>query len=98
MTPLTVTYRRELLALLRRVEEDAFAHAEEELEVGLRSVAVPVRGYDDQVLATVNVATHTGHAGTDDFIEAVLPAMRAAGGAIHHDLTAEGPYRRQILM
>lgn len=43
LTPRTITSSRELGALLERVRRDGYALVEDELEAGLRSIAVPVR-------------------------------------------------------
>src|SRR5690606_22082193 len=40
------------------VREQGYALVDQELEAGLRSIAVPVRGADGEVVAAVNLATH----------------------------------------
>jgi IclR family pca regulon transcriptional regulator len=94
LTPHTTTGTRELLELLQRVGEDGFAAVDEELEVGLRSIAVPITGHDGGTVAAVNVAMHAGTRGTQDGVAAMLPALRAAAQAVHHDLATIGPFHR----
>jgi IclR family pca regulon transcriptional regulator len=55
-TPRTVTDKGELRRLLTRVATEGFAIAEEEAELGFRSLAVPVR----RVGGTVAFALNTG--------------------------------------
>jgi IclR family pca regulon transcriptional regulator len=79
-------------ALLDR-ELDAVAAAgyclvEEELELGVRSVAVPLRDASGTVVAAVDVATRGGSA---DLVRGVLPELRACAAAIEADLGTIGP-------
>ena len=59
---------------------------DEELEEGLRSLAVPVRGADRRVVAALNIATHAGRGGAESTVEELLPALRAAAARIEADL------------
>jgi len=94
LTPQTVTDRGQLLQLLRQVEEDGYAVVDEELEIGLRSVAVPVPGHDGKTIAAINVAMHADRDTAQDITAAVLPYLRSAAQAIHQDLAIVGPFHR----
>ncbi|MFD8544117.1 IclR family transcriptional regulator C-terminal domain-containing protein [Streptomyces sp. NPDC059649] len=90
----TVTDPEALLALLQQVRTDGYALVDEELEEGLRSLAVPVHDRTGEVVAAVNVSTHAGRttpAGTRD---AILPALRETATAIEADLAVAGRYVR----
>ncbi|MEE4422783.1 IclR family transcriptional regulator domain-containing protein [Streptomyces bugieae] len=90
----TVTDEEALLDLVRQVRTDGYALVDEELEEGLRSLAVPVRDRSGEVVAAVNVSTHAGRttpAGTRD---AILPALRETATAIEADLAVAGRYVR----
>lgn len=54
-TDRTVVSERRLREILEAVRQDGYALVEEELEVGLRSIAVPVRGASGEVVAALNV-------------------------------------------
>ncbi len=56
LTPNTITDRGKLLEELQRVRERGFSLNNRELEVGLRSVAAPVRDDSNRVIAAVNIA------------------------------------------
>jgi IclR family pca regulon transcriptional regulator len=56
VTPNTITDRGKLLEELRVVRERGFSLNNRELEVGLRSVAAPVRDESRMVIAAVNIA------------------------------------------
>lgn len=55
-TPYTITHREDLRKELGEVKARGFAMNNEELSVGLRSVAAPVRNYTGEVIAAVNIA------------------------------------------
>jgi IclR family pca regulon transcriptional regulator len=86
LTPFTLTSRQELAAVLEGVARDGYALVDQELEEGLRSLAVPVRTRDGRVLAAVNVALHAGRGGAEQSREALLPALRETSRRIEADL------------
>ncbi|MEV0119548.1 IclR family transcriptional regulator C-terminal domain-containing protein [Streptomyces sp. NPDC050844] len=86
LTRHTVTDPAELRRILDRAAADGYATADEELEEGLRSVAVPLKGADGRVVAALNVAQHAGTAPLSETVEALLPALRETAAAIETDL------------
>ncbi|MFD7325868.1 IclR family transcriptional regulator C-terminal domain-containing protein [Streptomyces sp. NPDC059875] len=94
LTPSTVTSRAELAAILERVREQGYALVDEELEQGLRSIAVPVRDRAGVVVAAVNVAMHSSRRSVEECVEAVLPELRAAVARIEDDLRTAGRFAR----
>lgn len=86
LTRRTVTDPAELTRVLDRAAADGYATADEELEEGLRSVAVPIEDAAGQVVAALNVAQHAGSAPLDETIGALLPALRETAAAIEADL------------
>lgn len=87
-TPYTVTDRAELGRDLDEVARDGYALVDQELELGLRSVAVPVRGREGAVIAAVNVSLHAARTPCDEIRGAVLPALLAAADRITADVSA----------
>lgn len=94
LTPYTVTGPDELRAALDRVLADGYALVDEELEVGLRSVAVPVHDRRGAVVAAVNVAMHSSSRTLEECVRDVLPRLRAAAGRIEADLHITERYVR----
>ena len=92
LTPHTVTDRARLAELLDAVAADGRAVVTDELEQGLRSVAVPVRDRDGRVRAAMNVSMHTAGRTLDACLADVLPALRAAADAVEADLRAAGRF------
>lgn len=94
LTPYTVTRPDELRTALDRVRADGYALVDEELEVGLRSVAVPVHDRRGTVVAAVNVAMHSSSRTLEECVTDVLPRLRAAAGRIEADLHITERYVR----
>ncbi|GAA3027552.1 IclR family transcriptional regulator domain-containing protein [Actinokineospora globicatena] len=86
LTPHTITSRAGLVDALDRVRADGYAMVDEELEIGVRSVAVPVRDRAGAVVAAVNVAMHSERRTPRECVDEVLPLLRAAATAIEADL------------
>jgi IclR family transcriptional regulator, pca regulon regulatory protein len=71
---------------LRQAAVDGYALVDQELEEGVRSVAVPIRDRTGRTVAAVNVATHAGRASGDDLLRDVLPELRRAAAHMEADL------------
>ncbi|WP_329572011.1 IclR family transcriptional regulator domain-containing protein [Streptomyces sp. NBC_01361] len=94
LTPRTVTGPDRLGALLDDVQRQGHALVDGELEEGLRSVAVPVRDLAGQVVAAVNVATHSSRRDLARVTDEVLPALLATASRIEADLHVAGRFAR----
>jgi len=81
----TITGRARLAAVLDRTARDGYALVDQELEDGLRSIAVPVRDRAGRVVAAVNVSSHAARRTAEQAREAVLPLLRRAAARIEHD-------------
>jgi IclR family pca regulon transcriptional regulator len=75
MTELTVVNPERLSELLEEVQHEGYALVEEELEIGLRSIAVPVRGASGNVLAALNIGVHAARVSKRKMVEEFLPVM-----------------------
>jgi IclR family transcriptional regulator, pca regulon regulatory protein len=78
LTPQTVTDLEALTDILRKVAEDDYATVDQELEIGLRSIAVPLRNSRGCVMAALNVGAQAARIGMDRMTNEFLPAMRRA--------------------
>lgn len=86
----------DLDALSSRLEEAAgqgWALADQELELGLRAIAAPVRGADGRPVAAMSVSTNAARTSREDLQERCLPALLAAT-ALLSDAFARGGVRR----
>lgn len=75
-TERTVTDPVRLREILAQVRRDGYAVNDEELELGLRSIAVPVRGASGRVLAALNVGAHAARVTPARMVEEFLPVLR----------------------
>ncbi|MEA1672528.1 IclR family transcriptional regulator domain-containing protein [Nitrospirillum sp. BR 11163] len=64
-----------------------WALVNQELEEGLRSIAVPIRGRGGAVIAAMNVSTHASRVSEAQLREEFLPALQATAAAISHALS-----------
>ncbi|PWK65360.1 IclR family transcriptional regulator C-terminal domain-containing protein [Aminobacter sp. AP02] len=75
-TPKTTTDRTLLAAIIAKVRADDFAIVDEELEIGLRSIAVPLRDRSNAIIAAINVSTQTSRHSPADMETEILPILR----------------------
>ncbi|MFD6334629.1 IclR family transcriptional regulator C-terminal domain-containing protein [Streptomyces niveus] len=94
LTPRTTTDPAQLAALLDQVAEQGHALVDEELEEGLRSLAVPVRDRTGHAVAALNVAMHSSRRTVDECLTDVLPELRTTAAAIEADLHIAGRFTR----
>ncbi|MFA9219216.1 MAG: IclR family transcriptional regulator C-terminal domain-containing protein, partial [Sphingomonadaceae bacterium] len=75
-TDKTVVSATGLRAIVAEVRQSGYALNDEELEVGLRSLAVPVRGASGNVLAALNVGVQASRVSAAYMIEVFLPVLQ----------------------
>lgn len=80
--PNTITARAALVAELERVRTTGVAVNNEELAYGLRSIAVPVRGRDGDVVAAINLAAHRSTGSIEELVQRLSPELQRAAGEI----------------
>lgn len=85
LTRRTITDRAQLRAVLSRVRDQGFCLVDQELEEGLRSLAVPVQG-EDGVVAALNVSAHASRGTSETIRRELLPPLQAAARRIEDDL------------
>lgn len=77
-TPLTVTDTNELLQIVQTAREADYAVSSEELELGMHSLAVPVRDSRGACVATMSVSAFTGRVTLEELADKSLPTLRTA--------------------
>lgn len=77
-TPRTVSSVAKLRRVLRSVGRNAFAIVDQELELGLRSMAVPIQSLNDKVVAALNVGGHAHRVSIQSMQTRFLPHLRTA--------------------
>jgi IclR family pca regulon transcriptional regulator len=81
-TPKTITRIPQLKKAILSVRKDGYAIVDEELEAGLRSIAVPVSTRTDRVVAAINVGTHVSRVDRSALIQLCLPALQDGAHAL----------------
>lgn len=94
LTPRTLTDPAALAAALETARTRGYALVDEELEAGLRSIAVPVRDRTGRVVAALNTATHVTGRTVAEYVRDVLPELTVAAGEIEADLRVAGRFTR----
>lgn len=97
LTPRTVTDRTVLAGLLEEVGAQGYALVDEELEEGLRSIAVPVRDRTGRVVAALNAATHAARRTVEECVRDILPDLTATAERVEADLRVAGRFTRVAL-
>ena len=83
-TPKSITDHENLEHEIANVAVQGFAIIDEELEIGLRSIAVPVRDRAGRVVAAINISTQSSRFSPDEMKALILPALRDAAGSIEN--------------
>ena len=81
-TPRTIVDKAEFRAELDRINAQGYAVVDQELELGLRSLAVPIRRADGVVLAAVNIGVQAARVDKQTLVREFLPVLQQAAGEI----------------
>jgi IclR family pca regulon transcriptional regulator len=81
-TPRTVNSVDKLRLALRNVRRNGYALVDQELEIGLRSLAVPVYSPTGRVVATINLSGHAPRMPVFDMQTRFLPHLRSAANEL----------------
>jgi len=77
-TPRTIVAQDRLRKAIADVAKDGYAIVDQELEIGLRSIAVPVRNAAGRVVAAMNISTQATRVPMHDLTRRFLPDLAAA--------------------
>jgi IclR family transcriptional regulator, pca regulon regulatory protein len=86
LTSRTVTDKDALRAIIAAVRRQGYAATDQELEEGLRSLAVPLRTHSGAVTAALNVSVHASRASMAVLRREFLPLALDTAAAIEEDL------------
>ncbi len=88
LTAATVTDAKRLRREITRVRRQGWALVDQELEDGLRSVAVPIHNQAGEVVAAMNLSTHASRRTPEGIQRELLPWLQEAAQRIERDLAA----------
>jgi IclR family pca regulon transcriptional regulator len=86
LTPKTVTDKAIVADIVGQVRANGFALTDEELELGLRSIAVPVKTRQHRVVAAMNIGVHAARVSTAEMLDRFLPVLRENANMFAHVL------------
>jgi IclR family transcriptional regulator, pca regulon regulatory protein len=81
-TSKSITDRSQLAEIIARTRQTGFALVDEELEIGLRSIAVPITDRAGKVVAAINVSTHSSRNSCATMERQFLPHLQQAARSI----------------
>lgn len=85
-TPKSITTKRDWKRAIASVREQGYAIVDEELEIGLRSVAVPITDSGSQVVAAMNVGVQATRVSKKQLKDKILPTLQAAASNLNKRL------------
>lgn len=85
-TPRTITDKSEFRAVLEATRAQGYALVNEELEYGLRSIAVPVMQRNGKVTIALNLSAQAGRISAEDMKERFLPLLSTASETLRYML------------
>lgn len=94
LTPATLTEPDDLRRDAAQVLDQGYVILDGELEVGLRSVAVPIRDGSGQVIAAVNIGSQASRVSIEDLGERFLKHLQETVAAIEAELSLIGTVDR----
>jgi IclR family transcriptional regulator, pca regulon regulatory protein len=80
--PRTLTRIPDLLAEMQMVRQQGYALSDQELEVGLLSLAVPVIGVNNEIIAAVSVSATSARVKNVGLRQCALPALQSCAKAL----------------
>lgn len=78
LTPHSVTSADRLVREIERVRLQGHAAVDQEFELGLRTVAVPLLNFRGETVAAINVSVNAARMSLDELEETALPSLRQA--------------------
>jgi IclR family transcriptional regulator, pca regulon regulatory protein len=82
ITPHTVTNPKLLAAAIIADRAQGYSLVDREAEPHFRSISVPVRRYDNVIVAAINMGAHVDRVSAADMIDGFLPPLRDAAASV----------------
>jgi IclR family pca regulon transcriptional regulator len=85
-TPKTIFDKPALRAEIHRVRQQRYALVDEELEMGLRALAVPIVNRAGRTVAAMNTGVHVSRVSQNDLLTRFLPALQSSATLLGQSL------------
>lgn len=77
-TPRTLTQAAHVREAVLQVRQQGYAMVDQELEVGLRTISIPLKNFRGETVAAMNVSAHAARLQLDELRERCLPVLLQA--------------------
>lgn len=78
--------KKQLIAELQSIRQQGFAIADEELEIGVRSIASPIKDKNGKVVSALNISGHASRVSVEHLKNNFLPVLKKFAGKIEEAL------------
>jgi IclR family pca regulon transcriptional regulator len=75
MTPNTIMYLKDMVLELEKIRQQGYAVNDEELAIGLRSVAAPIRGIGWKIVAAINISVTGSRISRNEMDDQLAPKV-----------------------
>jgi IclR family transcriptional regulator, pca regulon regulatory protein len=86
LTQSTIIDKRELRKAILQVRVNGYALVDQEVEVGFRSIAVPLKKLDGRTIASVNIGAHSARTPLSAMQQRYLPRLRELASTLQQQL------------
>lgn len=86
LTAQTVTNKSELRKAIQAIRKDGHSLVDQEVEVGFRSISVPVKRIDGRTVAALNIGVHSERVALETMRDVFLPKLRETAAALQRQL------------
>lgn len=86
LTPTTVTDKSEIRKAIIKARHDGYSLVDQEVELGFRSISVPLRRLDGRVVAALNIGIHTERGTPAMMLKTFLPMLTEASNRLQRQL------------
>jgi IclR family pca regulon transcriptional regulator len=86
VTDFTVVDKIKLRKAILQVRKDGYALVDQEVEIGFRSIAVPLRRIDGRTIAALNIGVHSERTPLEGMRNHFFPRLRAMADELQRQL------------
>jgi IclR family pca regulon transcriptional regulator len=86
LTPTTTLDKRALRKAVLKARADGFSYVDQEVEVGFRSISVPLRRLDGRVVASLNIGAQSERSSARTMLNVFLPKLRDTADKLRRQL------------
>lgn len=85
-TPYTITDKKKLIELIKEVKEKGYALDLEELDLGVRCVASPIKDYNGKIVGAISISAPSIRMNDEKLNDFFIPFVKEAAKEISHRL------------